>query len=150
MKYRKLRIAWSVVCAIACLLLVALWVRSYRYDTAASIHGERVEHVSSHKRLLTAWSKLGAVHLCAARPPVAGAQWKSHFATSQVMGFGVFNDVESSALRIPYWFAIVATCAITIFPWTQFFSVRFTLRTLLIATSLVAAMLGLIAYYARY
>ena len=29
MRYRKLRIAWSVVCGIACVLLIALWVRSY-------------------------------------------------------------------------------------------------------------------------
>src|SRR4029079_6900571 len=29
MRFRKLRIAWSVLCAIACVLLIALWVRSY-------------------------------------------------------------------------------------------------------------------------
>ena len=29
MKYRKLRIAFSAVCGIICLLLIALWVRSY-------------------------------------------------------------------------------------------------------------------------
>src|SRR5215208_2571140 len=29
MKFRKLRIAWSGGCAIACVLLIALWVRSY-------------------------------------------------------------------------------------------------------------------------
>jgi hypothetical protein len=29
MKYRKLRIAWSVGWGVLCLLLVALWVRSY-------------------------------------------------------------------------------------------------------------------------
>ncbi len=29
MRYRKLRIVSSVVCAIACVLLIALWVRSY-------------------------------------------------------------------------------------------------------------------------
>src|SRR3954451_8568493 len=29
MRYRKLRIAWSVVWGIACLLLIVLWVRSY-------------------------------------------------------------------------------------------------------------------------
>ena len=29
MRFRKLRIAWSVVCGIACVLLIALWVRSY-------------------------------------------------------------------------------------------------------------------------
>src|SRR4051812_47312930 len=29
MRFRKLRIAWSVACVVACILLVALWVRSY-------------------------------------------------------------------------------------------------------------------------
>ena len=33
MRFRKLRIAWSVVCGIACVLLIVLWVRSYWYDT---------------------------------------------------------------------------------------------------------------------
>src|SRR3954465_14849637 len=34
MKFRKLRITWSVTCGIACALLIALWVRSYwRKDT---------------------------------------------------------------------------------------------------------------------
>ena len=29
MRFRKLRIAWSVACGIACVLLIVLWVRSY-------------------------------------------------------------------------------------------------------------------------
>src|SRR3954451_11071314 len=29
MKFRKLRIAWSAACGIACVLLIVLWVRSY-------------------------------------------------------------------------------------------------------------------------
>src|SRR6478672_11323736 len=29
MRFRKLRIAWSVFCGLACLLLIVLWVRSY-------------------------------------------------------------------------------------------------------------------------
>jgi hypothetical protein len=29
MRFRKLRIAWSVVCSIVCVLLIVLWVRSY-------------------------------------------------------------------------------------------------------------------------
>ena len=29
MKYRKLRIAWSIGCGMLCLLLIVLWVRSY-------------------------------------------------------------------------------------------------------------------------
>src|SRR5262245_31344059 len=38
MKFRKLRIAWTVGWGIACLLLVALWVRSYwRFDTTGTL-----------------------------------------------------------------------------------------------------------------
>ena len=37
MKYRKLRIAWSVGCGFACVLLIALWVRSYAWRDRASI-----------------------------------------------------------------------------------------------------------------
>jgi hypothetical protein len=32
MRFRKLRIAWSAGCAIACVLLIVLWVRSYYWD----------------------------------------------------------------------------------------------------------------------
>src|SRR5215212_8043350 len=32
MKFRKLRIAWSVMCAIACVLLIGLWMRSLVVD----------------------------------------------------------------------------------------------------------------------
>src|SRR5262245_26932319 len=31
MKFRKLRIAWSIFCGIACVLLIVLWVRSYTW-----------------------------------------------------------------------------------------------------------------------
>ena len=35
MRFRKLRIAWSVVCGIACVLLIVLWVRSYWWSRHA-------------------------------------------------------------------------------------------------------------------
>jgi hypothetical protein len=31
MRFRKLRIAWSVFCGLGCLLLIVLWVWSYLY-----------------------------------------------------------------------------------------------------------------------
>src|SRR4051794_25226064 len=34
MKFRKLRIAFSVACGIACVLLVVLWIRSYWWHDA--------------------------------------------------------------------------------------------------------------------
>src|SRR5207302_1066294 len=35
MKFRKLRTAWSVGCGIACVMLIALWVRSYYFSDSA-------------------------------------------------------------------------------------------------------------------
>jgi hypothetical protein len=37
MKHRKLRIAWSVAWGIACVLLFALWASSYRWGNSASM-----------------------------------------------------------------------------------------------------------------
>ena len=38
MKHRKLRIAWSVVWSLACVLLIVLWVRSYHiWDAFSSL-----------------------------------------------------------------------------------------------------------------
>jgi hypothetical protein len=42
MRFRKLRIAWSVVCAVACVLLIVLAVRSYEWaDTVGGSIGVR-------------------------------------------------------------------------------------------------------------
>src|SRR5207302_224321 len=144
-----LRIAFSVTCLMACVLLVALWVRSFRYDKTARLHGEQVQHLNSQKGLLTVWSKLGAVHLCFTYPTIPGAAWDTHFAARQMLGFGLLKKGSSIAVRIPYWFTIAATCSVAVFPWTPFFSWRFSLRTLLIATTLIAAALGLTCYAVR-
>src|SRR5436190_1484788 len=37
MRYRKLRIAFSVGCGIVCVLLIVLWVRSYSVDQSLII-----------------------------------------------------------------------------------------------------------------
>jgi hypothetical protein len=49
--------------------------------------------------------------------------------------------LKGSAVAIPYWFLIMATVALATLPW---FRKRFSLRTLLIATTLVAVGLGII------
>jgi hypothetical protein len=50
---------------------------------------------------------------------------------------------------IPQW-SLVFTCfALAAAPWTRQFSYRFSLRTLLIATTLIAMVLGLIVWTLR-
>src|SRR3954466_10432902 len=46
MRFRKLRIAWSVFCALACVLLVVLWVRSYFYHDRVLIRFRQANHVA--------------------------------------------------------------------------------------------------------
>src|SRR5664279_2776254 len=99
---RYLRIAFSATCLIACVLLVALWVRSYRYDKATMLHGERIQRLlNSQNRSFAAWSKLGAIHLCISRPPISGTTWETHYAAGRLLGFGLLIDGRSFALRIP-------------------------------------------------
>src|SRR5438045_559825 len=47
MRFRKLRIAWSVMCGIICVLLIALWMRSYRW----------------HEGRNWLWSNTGYIHV---------------------------------------------------------------------------------------
>lgn len=146
---RYLRIAFTAVCFVAAALLIALWARSYRYDRVIGLHGEQVQHLNSQQNLITAWSKLGAIHLCVARPPSRGTEWDSHFAARQMLGFGLLRDRSSSAVRIPYWFTMAVVGSVAIFPWTPLFSWRFSVRTMFITMTIVAAALGAIVYSTR-
>jgi hypothetical protein len=49
---------------------------------------------------------------------------------------------------VPYWIPALVLGALSAAPWIRWSS-RFSLRTLLIATTLVAAALGLVVYAAR-
>jgi hypothetical protein len=56
------------------------------------------------------------------------------------------SGLWSNSSGMPIWFLIVLTSALATVPWIRW---RFSLRTLLIATTLVAVVLGLIIYAAR-
>jgi hypothetical protein len=61
-------------------------------------------------------------------------------------GFHLEHDYGRTVIQLPYWFLTLLFAATAGLPWIRW---RFTLRTLLIATTLVAVLLGLIAYSAR-
>ena len=60
MKFKKLRIAWSVVCGIACMLLIVLWVWSYWYVqnavAAPSTDNYLVIEVAKGEILILGWA----------------------------------------------------------------------------------------------
>jgi hypothetical protein len=63
-----------------------------------------------------------------------------------VPGFGAGGRVPNYLLMFPHWFLVLLSAAFATAPWIRW---RFSLRTLLIATTLVAVVLGLIVWAAR-
>ena len=148
MKYRKLRIAFSVTCGIACVLLVVLWVRSYW--APGSFAGMGYNGVS----------KWGVIAVFRAEPrttfTVQGGYSVVRFGVPVAkfsplngrLGFYTLWEKKLWVLQIPYWFPAAMTFTLSVLPWIKW-SWRFSLRTLLITTTFVAVVLGLIIYAVR-
>jgi len=162
MRFRKLRIAWSVMCGIACVLSIALWVRSYySFDYFLAFH-------PSVKQFFF-WETSGQCGVTIIDAPVVlrdvevrhelpKEPWQ--FETGQLtepdpfpdksapscMGFRcVLMTSDLSAISAPFWSLVFLAATLSAAPWIRW-PRRFTLRTLLIATTLVAVVLGLIVW----
>jgi hypothetical protein len=133
---RRLLIAASVMCLIACTLLTAAWARSYRY---VDILGTRM--VSMHGRL-EIWTP-GVLSENTSRPIAeAGAlesEWLQRTTPPTATGGGAPKIISVRYGPLAILFGVLAAA-----PWM---SKRFSLRTLLLATTLVAAVLGLIVAF---
>ena len=144
MKYRKLRIAWSVAWGIAGLLLFALWVRSYWWLDALVVP-------RSAGRSLGVVSDYGTLAAGDADSTFMGAAWPVGFssartATNESGGFAFHSEPREQYVRSPHWFVVLIAVALTANPWIPW---RFSLRTLLIAMTVAAIGLGLVVYLSR-
>jgi hypothetical protein len=145
MRFRKLRIAWTVFCGIACVLLIVLSVRSYwRYDAVARIDGALVE--------IRLFSNRGAVGVIRMDWSDANTNFVSHgwqFESSPTYDLSAFywnwTDSGDGMIRLPIWCLTPPIVVISTLSWTPKLS-RFSLRTLLVATTLIAVVLGLIVW----
>ena len=148
MKFRTLRIAWSVGWGLACVLLIMLWIRSYKNDDAVQAPPSSDPLVlRSSKGQLTFWRP----HLAAPSEPTkmliededdllnGSRRW-------MFWGFGRVPIHPRSIVLVPHWFPVVFVAALAAIPRRCQLCWRFSLRTLLIATTLVAIVLGLIVW----
>jgi hypothetical protein len=142
MKFRKRRILWTVFCGIATVLLLVLWVRSKTiYD---EIGYERVVYtasaVSADGDICFIKSKTGLLW---------GGGWYTFHAPidNDRIYFAAFSW-DYDYLALPYWFVVATPAVVAIAPWIRC-SKQFSLRTLLIATTLVAVVLGLVVWTVR-
>ena len=143
---RGLRIAWTAWWGILCVLLIVLWVRSYW-------RGESVWHVGSDHMLTAFHSQIGVLTL--GREPYPGKRhsfewmywnWElSRINPAFISQFRYERYVNGVSVNVPHWFLIAVSGVLSTAPWIHW-SKRFSLRTLLIATTLIAVLLATAAY----
>jgi hypothetical protein len=151
MRFRKLRIAWSVGCGIACVLLIVLWLRSYHYfdKLEGPIGSQRAFDIVSFPGQLDLdiWRFIDQPHPWSRRTyPLSELPAQGIVLPAICLGFYSWDHQEYFGIRLPYWFLSTATAILVPAPWLKR---RFSLRTLLIATTLVAVVLGLVCYAVR-
>jgi hypothetical protein len=147
MKPRKLRIVWSVAFAIAALAVAGLWVRSHWYLDECWVS-------SGPTRAFGVFSAKGSVSIARQERKPNSSNYVVGYnyldidqctlaAARAILGFGVGSDSDTSFVRVPGWFAAALFGVFAATPWLRW---RFSLRTLLIATTLVAVVLGVIVW----
>ncbi len=159
MKFRKLRIAFSAFCGLACVLLIALWVRSY--GRADQIYGQtsarKVWHFGSMRgqvtlRRIKNYNGTGIPHNWLPENEAVSDILKRRqrnfpngqddlliYRFNSRTGYGLLRD----GFYVPHWFLAAVFGILAIVSWRKPGS-RFSLRTLLIGVTFVALALGLL------
>ena len=142
---RYLRIAFSATCLIACMLLIVLWVRSYwKMDILdVPLHRWQVVFGSYHGYALATFDGFETDDRDWNMRSY-GPTWFPEFPTR--FRFGIQRVPTFVYVEGPYWVCVLVAATIGILaalPWIRW---RFSLRSLLIATTLVAVVLGVIVW----
>jgi hypothetical protein len=150
MRFRKLRIAWSVVWGIIAVLLIALWVRSYSWhDTLIYEKASRITAAGWNKGELFFLTNLLPDILHITLPSDFRFQHEEpeyeHGFEDAHFGFQMTSMPGGFFLLVPFWLAIIGAIVCSVASQIHW-SKRFSLRTLLIAMTLVAMVLGLVAW----
>jgi hypothetical protein len=146
MRFRNLRIAWSVVCGLACVLLVVLSVRSnYRIDQIILPVNQSayIGFGSVPNAFMVGLTNVRPTETWGSGP---AAEWLANLDDEDLPWSAApkFRIIDG-CIMLPYWFVTLLSAAFGIAPWIRL-PTRFSLRTMLIATTLIAVVLGLIVW----
>jgi hypothetical protein len=140
-----LQIAWTARRGIVCVLLAVLWIRSYWVDDVVWVPFTGYLQLNSN---------CGDVRIIANaenRRPL----WQFDFSTPRAYNRHWFFKFEAHPrfvwwldITIPHWCLTILVAIGATAPWIHC-SRRFSLRTLLIATTQTAIMLGLVVWSIR-
>jgi hypothetical protein len=136
---KYLRIAVTALCLTVSALFVALWVRSYWWVDAVYV-----------AQTYSAGSMQGDMYLMPGIYNVTTARVVEH-DIGPIHTLSIWNADGKTVFRIdgqavPIWILVLSIAALAALPWLR---TRFSLRTLLIVTTLVAVGLGMVVYLAR-
>jgi hypothetical protein len=153
MKHLKLRIAWSVGWGIVCLLMIVLWVRSYWWNDFGSRRIASQDFlVQMRLGELGIWCEPASVAPSPPQLKIGEERVTSSKRTYWVLAekgivpahryfvFHYRSTVQGTAIWIPFWTMAAPLAIAALLPWLPR---RFSLRTLLIASTVIAALLGI-------
>lgn len=143
LRFRTLRIAWSVAWGVVAVLLLALWMRSYwtwdLWDNGvrppnggfSSIRGSFGGHIATNPTQRSPLSDL-RYYSTPVQPNQQTSWWWIHYKRSPKL----------TEFIVQYWMLVLFVSIVAASPWIP---LRFSLRTLLIVMTLIAAGLGTLA-----
>ena len=144
--YLRLRVTVSVVFGILCVLLIALWVRSFWHLDMYFIPVVNFVAQSLRGCFVLYWAQEIGVNFGGHQSEPASIAQLSHDIPGTYFWFRLTNLPTETTLLMPMWLPLAVTAGIATTPWLRW---RFTLRTLLIASTLIAVVLCLIVLAVR-
>jgi hypothetical protein len=146
----------SVLCLIACVALMGMWVRSYNWTDELTTRlgsGHGLEVQSTPGRLSIDQFSLASpsVWPWTLRSEPIHNKWQMFDLLDLRRHFGFAGSFQWSRkyIVIPYWFAILAMGSPAILFQLRWTPWRFTLRSMFALTTFLAVVLGMIAWLDR-
>lgn len=148
---KYLRNAVSVVCVVACVLFLALWVRSYWRQDYAHCPLRSQDMLSLHSYQGRLWINAGQRSFATTGFFPTGWGIGSYAISQrqrnvQLPMWNYSSDRLSSHILLPHWLPTVILGALVAIFGIRL-TYRFSLRALLIATTLIALVLGLVVSF---
>ena len=141
--FQLLRIAVSMLCLAACVVVVSFWMRSRNLQEAVygAVFPSRALVVASDRGTLRSYT-IRTTRLT--RNPLYGTVSLCHYCCHDGAECAVLCDDPARRVEIamPHWAAMLFPATFAAAPWLRW---RFSLRTLLVGTTIIAAVLGAIA-----
>jgi hypothetical protein len=152
---RYLRLGWTVLCVLATVLLIVLWVRSYFRTEFVErfLNVNRLYATGIRERIVNFPGTLELVDESVTNLTInyAAPGWKYRAYNGRISVHGekfwrlaLKSSPNYQLVRFPHWSALLIIGTVCMIPWLFPVTWRFSLGTLLIAMTLIAVGIGLI------